>query len=543
MSTLIVNCRHFMAFASTVTSDNTAPVWHTLAAFYNICPLPLRKHSSDSLGWPVALHTLVAGGVEKLLDVLCILPQLARAFSAGARSADIGFSRPLNVHLNSYVVLSYFGDNWLVPVKISWAPQKPERAGATQAYSAAQCCLLKQVHPEHAHIRSIVRSNAATRLSTCATWCGRPPRHGLGVASVSSPLANSTMDDNGDWIEWGGEEDGYLWWVTGPNELGGWGDTDETPGLGGPNLIAELGVGAPELTAAVLVDAPYVQQVHMVHVRCVDYLCILRCTPLVTHTTMHASANIPLPHMSSSAWPNATAVCLDTLVSTKIFSDVKKWSWPFQHCNMLAPPNHQAVIDADSLLRSALDTTGADVPKLLRALQHARVVRALLDSVQELLDSPIVSRSKATLHDVLGQVIIAMGLGSIETDDAMECSLEIEGQAGSIRYTVSIRNLDGRTHYFTAIKDITIVHNSFDMFESLAQLNKDVEALASSLGYLTTMYALHFKFNTDATGIGMVQAIGLSHLSSLTSIHVEGTLIGGRDGHHTAVPTVVSSVF
>lgn len=367
-------------------------------------------------------------------------------------------------------------------------------------------------------------------------------------------------------------------------------------------------------TAAVFVDAPLAQQVHMVYVRYVDYLRVLQRTPSVVRTTLRASANVALPLMSSSAWPGAGSVYLGALESLKVFGDVEQYGPDFFHaitapnadihvdCNMSAPPNQQAVVDVDALLRTALCAADADVPELRRALQHAkrafkisghsallarldvlledntpdlsmgemgRSVQSFSNSVRELVDNPIVSHAEY----VLAQVIAATGLCGTELKS--DCSMEIQGQADSVRYAVAIREPEGFTRKLTAhmisprssggwtgrarwerrdsltwaasrmltgfsefvLKEVAIVDNGCDPFETLVQPNGDVEALASSLEYLSAMHTLRFKFNTAATGMGMIQAIGTSNLPALTSIYVEGASIGGWGGHHSVVPS------
>ncbi|KZV65002.1 hypothetical protein PENSPDRAFT_668675 [Peniophora sp. CONT] len=369
-------------------------------------------------------------------------------------------------------------------------------------------------------------------------------------------------------------------------------------------------------TAAVLVNAPRIQQLHFVHVRYADYLRILQWTPSVVHTTLRASANVPLPPMSTRALPAPATVFLGALESLKIFGDVQTYGRGFfsalttpnanirLECDMSAAPNHQAVIDVNALLRTTLSAEDAGVLELLRALQHARrafrasghstllslsdtllenvepdysmpsmqtVVQSLSDSVHELVDSPVVSHAEATIRDVLAEIVTAMGVRTA-TNEA-DCCLEIEGQPDSVRYSVMIRDVDGRTRNVSAymmgprsaggwwaaparwerkdsltwaasriigglavfrLQEITIVDGGFESFESLTQPNEDVKSLASSLQHLTQTHTLRFKFSTAAVGLGMVQAIGPANLAALTSIHVQGAPIGGwGDGHHS----------
>lgn len=125
-------------------------------------------------------------------------------------------------------------------------------------------------------------------------------------------------------------------------------------------------------TAAVLVDAPVAQDVHVVHARYVDYLRMLRWTPSVARTTLRASTNVRLPMMSSSAWPGAATVRLDALESLKVYGDIQDYVTGFFgaiaapnadihfDCDMTSPPNPQAIVDVDALLRATLNEADTD---------------------------------------------------------------------------------------------------------------------------------------------------------------------------------------
>ncbi|KZV61395.1 hypothetical protein PENSPDRAFT_658917 [Peniophora sp. CONT] len=275
------------------------------------------------------------------------------------------------------------------------------------------------------------------------------------------------------------------------------------------------------------------------------------------------------------AAPNHQGVLdVDAILRTALNAegtDASGFQRAFDHCRRAL-----AISDQEALL-SRLDVLNPrgmrdpSTPEMRRAAQN------LLESVQERVNNPIVSHAEATLRDVLPGVAAAIRFRA--TDHEEHGTLEIEGQpyAGGrpnpVRYTVTARNVEGHTRrvtlYMTGrrvcegwnkldrwhpkdsmtwaasrmfaglrifdIGEITIVENGFDALERMTRSSADVAALASTLACYTSTHTLHFKFDVNATGYGMLRAIDSSSLPALKTIRIEGGSIDSS-GENAYVP-------
>ncbi|KZV59590.1 hypothetical protein PENSPDRAFT_672243 [Peniophora sp. CONT] len=485
--------------------------------------------------------------------------------------------------------------------------------------------LRRAVFPTTAASNSELISGAAFGATTSAAWHAQPSRHSRANVSAHQQFAGITwvmMNENGNWVAWASAKNEHAWWVTDASYGRVWGVLKETAGLGGDDTVAGWGgngtitgwgVGTVGLVAeteiatktkdvavvplSVSTAIPLAQSVGTLHLDFIVCILMLFVPPCLWPYGAHC--------WMCSASPQ--------LVFLQAYGDVQLYSPGFLsalsvpntsiqlYCDILGPPNHQAVLDVDALLCTTLNATDANVPELLRVLQHTRrafglsghwtllsrldallansapglsidgmrrIVLALSQSVEELVDNPVAHCAETVLHDVLTEVIAA--IGSYTSGHEAQCALEIEGRAESVRYVVAIRDHAGhvRTVDMTGPqstgggwtvcgrwdrcesltwaaarmlqclamfnpKEIKITDNSVNPLETLHRPNEDVVALASSLWYLTAMRTLRVRLSTAYVGTEMIDALSLLNLPTLTSIRVEGPPMDSWDGDYS----------